>query len=104
MTNSPKPFNRPRRAGSHAAGMDKRYVVDTLARIISDVLRIEEDKIGPEIAIHKVATWNSLSHIELVVTIEEAFSIQLAEDDIVAMISVGEIRRILSERGVLPEK
>lgn len=78
--------------------------MDTLARIISDVLRIDEGKITPEIAIHKVATWNSLSHIELVVTIEEVFNIQLTEDDIVAMINVGEIRRILSERGVLSAK
>ena len=79
-------------------------VVDILARVMSDVLRIDEGKITPEISIHKIATWNSLSHIELVVAIEEAFHIQLTEDEIVAMISVGEIRQVLSRRGVLPGK
>ena len=78
--------------------------MDTLARVISDVLLIEEGKITSEIEIHKVATWNSLSHIELVVALEEAFNIQFTEEDIVAMINVGEIRRVLNERGVLPGK
>jgi acyl carrier protein len=75
--------------------------LDALFCVISETLRIPRDKIAPEIAIHQIDTWNSLTHIELVVTIEERFKIQLSEDEIVDMTSVGEIQRILTEHGVL---
>jgi acyl carrier protein len=79
-------------------------IVNTLKRILSEILRIDEDKITPDMAIHETATWNSLTHIELVVMIEDGFDIQLTEDDIVAMTSVDKIQKVLTARGVLPEK
>ena len=72
-----------------------------LHQIISEVLRIPADKISSEISIHKIDTWNSLTHIELVVTIEEKFHIQLTEDEIVSMTTIGEIQKVLNNRGVL---
>jgi dTDP-4-amino-4,6-dideoxygalactose transaminase/acyl carrier protein len=79
-------------------GMDS---VNTLYKVVSEVLRIPADKISSEMRIHKVDTWNSLTHIELVVTIEERFHIQLTEDEIVAMTSIGEVQRVLRDRGAL---
>ncbi len=75
--------------------------VDKLHQVISEVLRMPPDRIISAMSIHKVDTWNSLTHIELVVTIEERFHVQLTEDEIVAMTSIAEIERILSDRGVL---
>jgi acyl carrier protein len=75
--------------------------VSRLHQVISEVLRMPPARITSELSIHKVDTWNSLTHIELVVTIEESFHVQLTEDEIVAMTSVAEIQRILSNRGVL---
>lgn len=72
-----------------------------LYQIISEVFRVPLDRVTPEMAIHKVSAWNSLTHIEFVVTIEEKFQIQLTQDEIVSMTSVAEAQRILSERGVL---
>lgn len=78
--------------------------MDTLTRIISEILRINENRITPEITIHETAAWDSLTHIELITTMEEAFSIQFTEDEIVAMTNVGKIRRTLAERGVVTEQ
>jgi len=75
--------------------------VNTLQQAIAEILRIPLDKITPEVAIHEVATWNSLTHIELIVSLEEKFQIQLTEDEIVAMTSVGAIQKTLRLRGVL---
>jgi acyl carrier protein len=72
-----------------------------LYQVISEVLRVPPDRLTSAMSIHKVDTWNSLSHIELVVTIEERFHIQLTEDEIVAMTSIAEIEKLLSNRGVL---
>ena len=70
-----------------------------LNRIISETLQISEDQITPELTIHDMPTWNSLSHIELIVSIEGAFEIELSADDIVAMTSVERIQRVLRDRG-----
>ncbi len=74
-----------------------------LTQILSDVLRIDESKITDDLAIHQSQAWNSLTHIELVLMIEEAFEIQLTEDEIVAMTSVREIKKVLHERGLNAE-
>ena len=75
--------------------------VAALDQIISKVLRVPIDKITPELSIHKVDTWNSLTHIEFIVTIEEQFKIQLTQDEITTMTNIAEVRRILLSRGVL---
>jgi acyl carrier protein len=75
--------------------------VTILHELMSEVFRIPLDKITPDLRIHKVSTWNSLTHIELVVSIEEKFHIQLTADEIVAMTSVGDAERILKAKGVL---
>jgi acyl carrier protein len=72
-----------------------------LFEVFSEVFRIPLDKITSDMRIHKVSTWNSLTHIELVVSLEEKFHIQLTEDEIVTMTSVGDAERVLKARGVL---
>lgn len=74
-----------------------------LRSILAEILRISEGDVSDDIAIHTTPSWNSLTHIELILMIEEAFKIQLAEDEIVAMRSVGEIRKILHKRSVRDE-
>ena len=75
--------------------------VKALHQIISEVFNIPMDKITPELSIHKVNAWNSLTHIEFVVTVEERFRVQLTNDEIVAMTSVREAERTLRQRGIL---
>lgn len=75
--------------------------VTTLYQVISEVLGIPADKITTGIRIHDVDTWNSLTHIELVVMIEDKFHVQLTEDEIVSMTSLGALQDILNKRGVL---
>jgi acyl carrier protein len=78
--------------------------MDALTRIISETLRIDEDKITPKTAIHETEAWNSLTHIELIITIEETFHIQFTEDEIVAMTNIEEIRKTLAGRGIVTEQ
>jgi len=48
-----------------------------------------------------VDAWDSLKHMELVVALETMFDIQLTFDEIVAMRSVREIKRVLGERSAV---
>ena len=57
-------------------------------------------RLGPSgVERHDVEAWDSLKHMELVVSLEEAFGMQLTFDEIVAMQSVGEIKRVLRAKG-----
>lgn len=67
--------------------------------VIAEVLRLDPGKVRPEVAIHKVDAWNSLTHIELIVALEEKFDLQLTEDEIASMTTVAEIMRVVTSRG-----
>lgn len=48
-----------------------------------------------------VDSWDSLIHMELIGSVESAFGLQLTFDEIVAMTTVGDIKRVLAEKGAL---
>ena len=75
--------------------------MDALRRLIADVLQVDEAAVTPDTAIHDSANWDSLTHMELIVMLEEKFRIELTQDEIVAMASVKAICQILEKRGVL---
>jgi acyl carrier protein len=69
--------------------------------LLADVLQIPAATITDELAMKDLDVWDSLKHMELIVSLEQSFGIQLSFDDIVAMQSVGEIKRVLRERSAL---
>jgi acyl carrier protein len=50
------------------------------------------------IAYGRTEQWDSVAHMQLVVAIEDTFGIMIETDDVIAMSSYQEIRRILHER------
>lgn len=68
---------------------------------MSEVLQIPASRITEDLAMKDVEAWDSLKHMELIVSLEQGFGIELSFDDIVAMQSVGEIKRVLRERGAV---
>jgi len=45
-----------------------------------------------------ITDWESLSHINLVLSLEVEFGVSLSPEDVLEMLSVGLIRTILSEK------
>lgn len=68
--------------------------------VIAEVLQVPAAEITDGLAMKDVEAWDSLKHMELVVALETAFGVQLTFDEIVAMQSVGEIKRVLAGRSV----
>ncbi len=56
------------------------------------------EQVGDDLAMKDVDAWDSLVHMQLVLSLEQNFDIQLTFDEIVAMQSVREIKRVLSDR------
>ena len=68
--------------------------------VLSDVLQMPVTAITDDLTMKDSDAWDSLKHMELVVALEQSFDIQLSFDEIVAMQSVSQIKRVLRERGV----
>lgn len=74
-------------------------VEEKVEGVLADVLQVPADGITDDLAMQDVEAWDSLKHMELIVALETAFDVQLTFDEIVAMRSVREIKRVLAERG-----
>lgn len=71
-------------------------------KIIESVLGVKnineiEDSFGPD----EIKDWDSLTHIELIIGIEEKFEISVAVQDVSRMYTIGDIKKILEKYGVI---
>ena len=71
-----------------------------LPHLIAEVLHIPVEKVTDALKMSQVESWDSLQHMMLIATMEQTFGIDFTFDEIVAMQSVYEIKRILREKGV----
>lgn len=69
-------------------------------KLLADVFQMPTAKVTDDLTMQDVEVWDSLKHMELVVSLEETLGIELTFDEIVAMQSVREIKRILREKRV----
>ena len=71
---------------------------EKLKSVLAEVLRMPVEQVGDDLAMKDVDAWDSLVHMQLVLSLEQNFDIQLTFDEIVAMQSVREIKRVLGDR------
>jgi len=69
-----------------------------LKKIMADLFEIKEDEITDESSINNIEKWDSLKHINLIISIEEQFGIIISADDIVEMTMFAKIKHILREK------
>lgn len=69
--------------------------------LVAEVLQVPPAMITDELAMQDVDVWDSLKHMELIVSLEERFGLQLTFEEIVTMQSVASIKRVLRERGAV---
>ena len=71
-----------------------------LIQLLMDLFNINE-KEAKNASMNSISTWDSLSHIDLMMTIEEEFNIpKITPDEIVSMTSTESIKQILKNKGV----
>ncbi len=73
---------------------------DRVYKVVSQVLGVPVDKITDEDSPDTLRSWDSLTHISLILALEAEFDLSITPDDASEMISVGLIRNILRARGV----
>jgi len=72
----------------------------TLAEIIKESFSLKEADQKDEIVLNTLEEWESMAHMLFITRVEEQFNIEFSGDDILNMQSIGDIKKILREKGV----
>lgn len=71
--------------------------MERINEIIIKTLKVNNDEVEKDLTMADVARWDSLTHMDLIVTIENELNIQLTGDDIADMITFDSIRKIVAK-------
>jgi acyl carrier protein len=71
---------------------------EAAAKILTSVLGRNRATPGSDTALFDIKDWDSLKHIQLVLEIETYLGASLDVADIEALVTVGDLRRLLSRR------
>ena len=70
-----------------------------LVQLLMDFFKIKEGE-AENASMQAIPDWDSLSHVELMMTLEEEFNIsKIVPEEIVFMISIDNIRQVLRNKG-----
>lgn len=73
--------------------MEKSEILGQVQEIFRDVLDNEEINLSADTSANDIEEWDSLSHIQLIVTIEKKFGIKFTSKEILGWNNVGEMIR-----------
>jgi acyl carrier protein len=72
-----------------------------LKTTMADVFGVGPESIGEDSSMDTVDEWDSTRHLNLVLALENSFSLSLSEEQVVEIISYPLIKLVLNEHGVL---
>ena len=70
---------------------------EKLKKIMAETFKLDENALNEETKMSKVESWDSLSHLQLIAALEEAFGMEIDMDDMLAMTGYKEILEILKK-------
>jgi acyl carrier protein len=71
-----------------------------LRGIMASCFNLEVSQINDESSVDDIEEWDSLKHLTLVISLEEAFNISFTMDQTVEILSLQLIKIVLAEHGV----
>ncbi len=78
-----------------------REMESQLRELMAELLRMPQNEITGTLTMKETDSWDSLKHMELIVTLEETFDVQLTADEIITMLDMEGITKVLTDKGVL---
>ena len=75
-------------------------MTNRIAKVFSDVLRIDPELVTDETSPDNTPQWDSVAAMTLVVAIEDEFDLRLTTAEIVSMRNVAIVRKVLRGKGV----
>ncbi len=77
-----------------------RDAEERLREILAKVLLLEESEINDELSRKDLESWDSLAHLMLINEVEASFNVTLSDDEIIAINTVGDLKKALRRNGV----
>ncbi len=71
-----------------------------LKELMAELFNMKVDEVTDSLTMKDTDVWDSLKHMELIASLEEEMGIELTIDEIIAMNTFKDIKRIISEKGV----
>lgn len=65
---------------------------EAVADVVARALKLPRERIADDLEYGTVQQWDSLSHVELMLRLEEEFGLEIAEDTMVELTSVAAIK------------
>lgn len=72
-----------------------------LKKTLSNVLGVGSDVLDDDSSMDTISTWDSVKHLNLVLALEDAFSITFTEEQTMEIISYPLIKLVLAEHGIV---
>jgi acyl carrier protein len=77
-------------------------MTDRLRQILAETLGVPTVEIPEEASVENTPQWDSVAHLNFVLSVEQSFGVTLTVEEAVAMTELPEARRLLREKGVEP--
>jgi acyl carrier protein len=71
---------------------------EKLIKIFCNIFNVNENEISNKSSPENLENWDSLTHMDLVVSVEEEFEIRLTSDEIIEMKNFKMIKEILASK------
>ena len=71
--------------------------MEKVDQLLIAVLKVSEEQVSEDLGMDDVNNWDSLSHMNLIVAIEDELKIELSGDDIAEMTTFNTIRKIVAK-------
>ena len=74
-----------------------RFVKDRVIKVVAQVLGVPVETVDSDSSPDSLPAWDSLKHMNLVLTLEEEFGVQFTDIQVLEMLNVGLIVTIVTE-------
>ena len=71
-----------------------------LVSIFSDIFQMEIDPNIEDISADEIGEWDSINKLRLILELEQAFGVSLADDEAMDLRSLGQAKQLLAKRGL----
>ncbi len=72
--------------------------MDKVNNILKNMFKVDAEKLTDDIKMKDLDRWDSLSHMELITSLEEGLNIQFSMEEIMKMTSIGKIKEVVKKK------
>lgn len=73
---------------------------EKVKRVLTDSLQISISEFTQELSIQNHVNWDSLSHLKIIVSLEEEFNVKFSDEEMLELTSYEEILKTLRKKNI----